>query len=979
MRLLSYHAPSLHPLIPEKFSVMAMAIQLCNCKYSSTLIPHISISKTQNRIPPQTPKLSQTPINLKTPSLKEICKRGNLQEAFLELNNFITNQNPPQFPPDEAYSSILDLCAAKKALSQGQQIHAHIITCNLIIDSVFLSTKLVFMYGKCGSLPDAKKLFGEMPQRTIFTWNAMIGAYVSNGEPLGALELYREMRVLDVSVDACTFPSVLKACGVMKDLNYGTEIHGLAIKCGFISVVFVVNSLVGMYAKCDDFNRAAQLFDRVTEKGDVVSWNSIISAYSNNGQGLEALRLFRRMQKSGVTMNSFTIVAALQACEKPSFMKFGMEIHAALLRSNRELHVIEINALVVMYTRCGRIDEALRVFNKMDEKDNVSWNSMLSGFVQNGLYEEAVGFFHEMLEAGHKTDLVSVVSIVSALGRLGNLSNGMEIHGYAIKHGLDSDLQVGNTLIDMYAKCCYVNYMAQVFYKMPNKDFISWTSMIAGYAQNHCYLEALELFREVQMKGMEVDPMMIGSVLLACSGMKCISHVKQIHGNILRLGLFDRVLENTIVDAYGECGKIEYASQMFVKIGNKDVVSWTSMISSYVRNGFANEALELFYKMGETGIEPDLVALLSILTASASLSASKKGKEIHGFLIRNGFTFDGSIASSLVDMYAHCGVIENSSKVFNRVECKDLILWTSMINASGMHGQGKEAINLFNRMVDTGLKPDHITFLALLYACSHSGLIEEGRTYFETMRSSYQLEPWPDHYGCVVDLYGRANRLNEAYNFVKSMPIEPTAAVWCALLGACRVYSNKELGEIAAKELLEMDSQNPGNYVLVSNVFASTGRWKDVDEVRNRMKSRGLKKNPACSWMEIGNKVHTFMARDRSHPQTEEIYLKLNQITERLKREGGYVPETKYVLHDIQEDEKIKMLYGHSERLAIAFGLIQTSPGTPIRITKNLRVCGDCHVFTKLVSKLFERQIVVRDANRFHHFEGGVCSCGDFW
>ncbi|KAI3993127.1 hypothetical protein MKX01_009870 [Papaver californicum] len=309
------------------------------------------------------------------------------------------------------------------------------------------------MYGKCGSLSDAKNLFDDMPDRTIFTWNAMVGAYVSNGEPSGALELYREMWLSDISVDACTFPSVLKACGVMKDLNYGAEIH-------------------------------------------------------------------------------------------------------ALLRSDRDLDVIEINALVIMYSRCGRTDEALRVFHEMDEKDNISWNSMLSAFVQNDLYKEAVTFFHEMLEAGHKPDLVTIV---------------------------------GNTLIDMYAKCCCVHYMTQVYDRMPNKDLISWTSMIAG-------------------------------------GMKYISSVKQIHANILRLNLFDHVLENTIVDVY------------------------------------ENEALEVFYKMGEAGVKPDLVALLSILSASASLSASGKGKEIPGFLIRKGFPMDGSVASSLVDMYARCGNIENSFK-----------------------------------------------------------------------------------------------------------------------------------------------------------------------------------------------------------------------------------------------------------------------------------------------------------------------------
>ncbi|KAA8550816.1 hypothetical protein F0562_002500 [Nyssa sinensis] len=807
---------------------------------------HPTLKKTQRNSRLKFPRKS-----IKAPSLKEICQRGSLREAFESLSNSFTEQNPPHFYLDEAYSLVLELCASKKALSQGEQIHAHIIKSNAVYDSVFLSTKLVFMYGKCGSISNAEELFDRMCERTIFTWNAMIGAYVTNGEPLGALGLFSEMHVSGVPPDARTFPCILKACGGLNDLHCGTVIHGLTIKLGFVSNVFVINSLVDMYVKCNDLCEAMQLFDRRSEREDVVSWNSIISAFSANGQSMEALRLFREMQEAGLTPSTYTFVAVLQACEEPSFGKFGKEIHATILKSSHYFDVYVVNALLVMYSKCGKIVEAARIFNGMDEKDNVSWNSMLSGFVQNGLCNDALQFYHKMLDAGKKPDKISVV---------------------------------GNTFIDMYAKCSRMSYMSSVFDRIPNKDFISWTTAIAGYAQNNCHMRALQLFQEVQM---EV----------------------------------------------------------------KDIVSWTSMISCYVRNGLANEALGLFLSIKEMGIEPDSIALVSILSAVASLSALRKGKEIHGFLVRKGFIPGGSAASSLVDMYARCGSLDNSYKVFNYVRDKDLVMWTSMINAYGMHGCGKEAIDLFRRMEDENLVPDHVTFLALLYACSHSGLVDEGARIFEIMKCEYQLEPWSEHYACLVDLLGRANHLEEAFQFVKGMHTEPTAAVWCALLGACRVHSNKKLGEIAAQKLLELDPENPGFYVLVSNVFAATGKWEDVEEVRMRMKGKGLKKDPACSWIEVGNKVHTFIARDRSHPQSDEIYQKLAQITEILEKEGGYVAQTKFVLHNVEEEEKIKMLYGHSERLAIAYSLLATTEGTPIRITKNLRVCGDCHTFSKLVSR----------------------------
>lgn len=924
------------------------------------------------------PKLPRKPTKIQ--SLKQFCEQGSFHEALRSLGSFFADQTSSlKFCLDEVYSPLLKLCAAKRCLFQGKQIHAHMIKSCDVSDSVFLSTMILFMYGKCGSIENAEKVFDKMRERTIFTWNAMLGARVSNGEALGALELYREMRVLGVPLDSCTFPCVLKACGVVYNLRCGMEIHGFAIKHGFDSVTFVVNSLVSMYAKCGDLNGARKLFDVISKRDDIVSWNSIIFACSSNGQAVEALEYFREMQKLNVSTNTYTFVSALQACEDPVFMKSGKEIHASILKSSHCYDIYVGNALLAMYVRYGKMVDAEKVFNDLEVKDNVSYNTMLSGFVQNGLYNEAIELFHNMQNTGKKPDKVSVLNIIAASGRLGNVLNGKEIHAYAVKQGLDSNIQIGNTLIDMYARCSCVNFMDCAFDRMAIKDFISWTTIIAGFAQNNFHTKALDLCRKAQIKGVDVDPMMIESVLLACKGLKCIYLVKEVHGYIIRRGLYDLLLQNAIVNVYGECRHIEYANRMFELIESKDIVSWTSMLSCYVHDGLANEAFELLDLMKESNVEPDTIALVCILSAAASLSALSKGKEIHGFLTRKGFVLEGSVAHALVEMYASCGNLEHAFKVFSRVSNRDLVLWTTMINAYGMYGHGKNAIDLFSSMEGEGLVPDHVTFLAILHACSHSGLIDEGKRFFDIMRRKYQLEPWPEHYACFVDLLGRANRMEEAYQFVNGMQGEPTAEVWCALLGACRIHSNKELGEIASRKLLELEPENPGNYVLISNVLAASGRWKEVQKVRTRMKGSGLKKNPGCSWIEIGNKVHAFMARDKSHPQSLKIYRKLAQVTERLEREGGYVAETKLVLHNVEEEEKIEMLHGHSERLAIAYGLLETSDGAPIRITKNLRVCGDCHTFCKLVSKCFERQLIVRDANRFHYFKNGLCSCGDFW
>ncbi|KAL3717418.1 hypothetical protein ACJRO7_008926 [Eucalyptus globulus] len=929
--------------------------------------------------PPTIPGLVISPR--RPPSFQETCARGCLNAAASESLSSLMTHHPSArgVTPAEAFSRILELCAAKEALAEGRQVHAHLAKSGYFGHPVFLSTKLVFMYGRCGSRRSAEKLFDGMRERTVYTWNAMIGAYLADEDPAASLELYRDMRVSGPPLDSRTFPSVLKACALLGDHRSGAEIHGFAVKCGLASVLFVVNSLVAMYAKCDDLDGARQVFDSIDVKEDLALWNSMISAYSASGRSLEALFLLRGLKGRGLVMNTYTMVAALQACQNVDYQKLGMEIHAAVLKSGYEIDVHVGNALIAMYARCGEMNGAARVFFNLVDRDSVSWNSMLSGFVQNGLHSEALQLFRDMQDFNQELDTVSIMGILAASSRLANLLHGTAGHGYVIRRGLDTDLQVGNTLMDMYAKCRRPRLMGKVFYSMPVKDIISWTTIIAGYSQNDCHMDALKCFREVQMEGMDVNKMMIGSVLLACVGLKSLRHVKEIHSFMLRKGLSDLALQNRIVDAYGACGHTDYASRAFELIENKDIISWTSLISCYVHNGLAQEAFQVFLEMKEAGIEADYVTLVSVLSAAADLSLLQKGKEIHGSIIRRGFILEGSVSTSLVDMYACCGDLENACKVFSSIDRKELSLWTTMIYANGMHGRGMVAIDLFKRMIDTNLVPDHITFLAILYSCSHSGLIDEGKTFFTSMQHDYQLEPWSEHYACLVDLLGRANRLDEAYEFIKSMPIEPTAEVWCSLLGACRVHSDKRLGEIAVHKLLELNPDRTGNFVLMSNILAANGRWKDVKEMRMRMKGIGLKKMPGCSWIELRNKIHSFVAGDKSHPQSDEIYRKLAEVTDKLAQEGGYVAQTRFVLHDVGEEEKLQMLYGHSERLAIAYSLLESSGETPIRVTKNLRVCGDCHTFCKLVSKCFGQELIVRDASRFHHFNHGVCSCGDFW
>ncbi|KAG0490406.1 hypothetical protein HPP92_007269 [Vanilla planifolia] len=579
--------------------------------------------------------------------------------------------------------------------------------------------------------PCSSAAFDELPQRTIFAWNALIWAYASLNETERAIRLYCNMRILGEVPDGCTFACVLKACRSVDHLYYGLDIHSLSVKCGLISCSFVANGLINMYGKCGQFDLAEKLFDGIPKKRDLVLWNSIVSCSIQAAKYAKAISLFREMHKTGMTMDSYTAVSVLQACAELSLVKLGREVQGSLLRCRGSLELYEGNALVIMYAKNGFLPHAVQVFDLMNEKDNISWNSLLSAFVQNCFYWNAIELFCRMLEMGYKPDPISLVVVASASARLGNFLNGMEIHGYALKQGHDSDIQIANTLMAMYTKCSLVKNCELLFQRILNKDVISWTTMIACYAQNGYYTEAIEFFRRVQVEGTDADPLMIGSILQACSCLVSPSFLKQIHGYTIRHDLLDLVLKNTVIDVYGECGMVGHAVKVFEGIKDKDVVSWTSMITCYVRNRLFNDALSLFGNMITANVHPDVVALLGMLSAAAGLASLTKGKEVHAFLIRRSMCVDGNVSSLLVDMYARCGKIDESFKVFKKIGCKDLVLWTSIVDACGMHGMGREAVDLFERMEEAGIVPDHVAFLALLYACSHSRLVVEGNIFLK--------------------------------------------------------------------------------------------------------------------------------------------------------------------------------------------------------------------------------------------------------
>eukprot|EP01018_Ginkgo_biloba_P008466 Gb_26314 [translate_table: standard] len=866
---------------------------------------------------------------------RTLCKHGGLKEALeiLHLKNQLGIQ-----PDLDTYAFLLRGCVNMKSLPAGKLVHAHMIQTEFM-PHLFLETKLVIMYSKYGTLVDARRVLDEMPKRDAVSWTAMIAAYVRHGQSEEALTLYHQMQRTGIQPDQFTFASVLPACANLADLDHGKEIHEDIIRSGLESDVFVGNGLVDMYAKCKSIDYARQMFDKMP-KLDAVSWSTMISGYAQNGYFDGALKLFRQMQLAGVKPNPYTFASVLPACASLKALEHGKKVHEDIIRNGCQSNVFVVNTLIDMYAKCGSIEDARHVFDEMPERNEVSWTAMISGYIQNGFVDEALKLFERMPER----NVISWTAMVAG-----------------------------------YAQSGCVNEALRLFQNMPERDAISWTAMIAGYAQNGYFGEAMELFRQMQLTGVRRISETFASVLPACANMASPTEGMELHEDILRSGYQNDIfVSNALVDMYAKCWRIQDACKVFDRMPKKDVVSWNAMIAGYTQSGHFDKALKLFQKMQLTEIKQNSETFASVLPACANLAALQEGKKLHEDIISSGFQSNTFVGSALLDMYAKCGSIEDARNVFDNMPSRDVVAWNSMIVGYAMNGCGKEALQIFEQMRYSDTKPDHITFVGVLSACCHAGLVDDGRQYFDLMSRDYHITPAVKHYCCMVDLLSRAGCLDEAQDFISRMPVKPDAAIWGSLLGACRMHKNVDLGERVAECLFELDPKNAAHYVVLSNIYASAGRWGDVDKVRKMMKERRVRKTPGCSWIEVNNEVYAFVTGDKSHPQTEQIYAKLERLYGEMK-EAGYVPDTNFVLHDVEDEQKEHILCYHGEKLAIAFGLINTSHGTPIRIVKNLRVCGDCHSATKFISKIVGREIVVRDANRFHRFEDGWCSCGDYW
>ncbi|KAL9437606.1 hypothetical protein AB3S75_023472 [Citrus x aurantiifolia] len=707
-----------------------------------------------------------------------------------------------------------------------------------------------------------------------------------------------------------------------------------------------------------------------------------VRVLSTRGHLTEALSLFFNTPPQ--FLHSTQIYATLfHACALHGNIKQAMQLHEHMINNfpNEPQDLFVTNHLINMYAKFGYLDDARHVFDEMPKRNVVSWTALISGYAQHGNAGECFRLFCSLLQYFYPNEF-SLASVLISCDYL----HGKLVHALALKLSLDAHVYVSNALINMYSKSC-ADEAWKVFQNMEFRNVISWNSMIAAFRACKLEAQAIELFAKMNTEGVGFDRATLLSVLTSLSGSRELDvdlglrFCFQLHCLSVKTGFISGIkVISALVKAYSDLGgDIDDCYKLFLETGNsRDVVLWTGMITAFAECE-PEEALFLFRQLQREGMVPDWCTFSIVLKACAGLVTERHVSAVHSLVAKYGFEDDTVIANALIHAYARCGSISFSKQVFDKMTYHDLVSWNSILKAYALHGQAKEALQLFSNM---NVQPDSATFVSLLSACSHAGLVQEGNKIFHSMLENHGVVPQLDHYACMVDLLGRVGRILEAEKLIHEMPMEPDSVIWSALLGSCRKHGETRLAELAATKLKQLEPGDSLGFVQMSNIYCLSGSFNKARLIRKEMKGSRVRKEPGLSWIEIENRVHEFASGGKRHPQREAIFKKLEELIGQLKG-MGYVPETSLALHDIEEEHKEEQLYHHSEKLALVFAIMNQGSlcreRSVIRIMKNIRICVDCHNFMKLASDLLGKEIVVRDSNRFHHFKDRRCSCNDYW
>ncbi|CAG7906052.1 unnamed protein product [Brassica rapa] len=908
--------------------------------------------------------------------IKELAFR-NLSGKALGLVSRMVNENVTL--DEGTFAGILEACrVGNVAFDIVEQIHARMI-CQGLGNSTVVCNPLIDLCSRNGFVDLARKVFDGLRTKDHSSWVAMISGLSKNECEEDAIRLFCDMYILGIMPTPYALSSVLSACKKIQSFQTGEQLHGLVLKLGFASDTYVCNALVSLYFHLGNLISAEHIFSNMSYR-DAVTYNTLINGLSQCGYGQKAIELFKRMKLDGLGPDCNTLVSLVIACSADESLSGGQQLHAYTTKLGFASDEKIEGALLNLYAKCSDIETALDYFLETEVENVVLWNVMLVAYGLLDDLRNSFRIFRQMQMEEIVPNQYTYPSILKTCIRLGDLELGEQIHCQIVKTSFQLNAYVCSVLIDMYSKLGKLDTARDILVRFAGKDVVSWTTMIAGYTQYNFNDKALATFRQMLDIGIRSDEVGFTNAISACAGLQSLKEGQQIHAQSCVSGFsFDLPLQNALVTLYSRCGKVEEAYLAFEQTEAGDNIAWNALVSGFQQSGNNEEALRVFARMNREGINSNNFTFGSAVKAASETANMKQGKQVHAVITKTGYDSETEVCNALISMYAKCGSISDAKKQFlEAASTRNEVSWNAIINAYSKHGFGSEALDLFDQMIRSNVRPNHVTFVGVLSACSHIGLVEKGIEYFESMNTKYGLAPKPEHYVCVVDMLTRAGLLTRAKEFIEEMHIEPDALVWRTLLSACVVHKNLEIGEFAARHLVELEPEDSATYVLLSNLYAVCKKWDARDQTRQKMKEKGVKKEPGQSWIEVRNKIHPFYVGDQNHPLTDEIHEYFRDLTKRAS-EIGYVQDCFSLLNEAQQEAKDPAIFIHSEKLAISYGLLSLPSTMPVNVMKNLRVCSDCHDWIKFVSKVSNREIIVRDAYRFHHFEGGACSCKDYW
>ena len=854
--------------------------------------------------------------------------------------------------PDQfGLAVVLSACSRLGVLSHGRQVHCDLVKCGFC-SSAFCGAALVDMYAKCGQVADARRAFdgiacpdticwtsmiagyhrvgryqqalalfsrmtkmGSAPDQvtcatvistlasmgrledartflkkidmqSTVAWNAVISSYAQGGLEREVLGLYKDMRRRGLRPTRSTFASVLSAAANVAVFDEGQQVHAAAVRHGLDANVFVGSSLINLYLKHGCISDAKKVFDFSTEKNNVM-WNAMLYGFVQNELQEETIQMFQYMRRADLEADDFTFVSVLGACINMDSLDLGRQVHCITIKNCMDADLFVANATLHMYSKLGAIDVAKALFSLIPYKDSVSWNAIIVGLAQNEEEEEAVHMLKRMKLCGIAPDEVSLATAINACSNIRATETGKQIHCASIKYNVCSNHAVGSSLIDLYSKHGDIESSRKVSAQVDASSIVPRNAFITGLVQNNREDEAIELFHQVLKDGFRPSSFTFASILSGCTGLINSIIGKQVHCYTLKSGLLnqDTSLGISLIGIYLKCKLLEDANRLLKEVpDHKNLVAWTAIISGYAQNGYSDQSLVMFWRMRSYDVRSDEATFASVLKACSEIAALADGKEIHGLITKSGFVSYETATSALIDMYAKCGDVVSSFEIFKELKNKqDILPWNSMIVGFAKNGYANEALLLFQKMQESRLKPDEITFLGVLIACCHAGLISEGRNFFDSMSQVYGLMPRVDHYSCFIDLLGRGGHLQEAQEVIDHLPFRADGVIWATYLAACRIHKDEKRGKVAAKKLVELEPQSSSTYVFLSSMHAAAGNWVEAKVARETMREKGVTKFPGCSWITVGNKTSLFVVQDTHHPDTLSIYEMLGNLTGMIK------------------------------------------------------------------------------------------------